>query len=96
MPSLLRYPLGKNFGHAQKALGINETWIPRSRWLELAARAGLKAGLLFPDLDRRTLQTKLRARGLPGALAPMLTPFRRSLQVSIHLVAVKAARGETH
>jgi SAM-dependent methyltransferase len=90
MPSLLRYTLGKDFGHAEKALGINETWIPRSKWLQLAAQAGLKARLLFPDLDRGTVQTKLRGRGLPGALAPLLTPFRRTLQVSIHLVAVKA------
>jgi SAM-dependent methyltransferase len=89
MPSWLRYPFGKDFGHDEKALGINETWNPRAVWLRQCARAGLRPRLAFPRLDPRTIRQRLRARHLPELLFPLVRPFLRALQVSIHLVASK-------
>ncbi len=89
MPSWLRYPFGTDFGHEERALGINETWVPRGRWLRLCATAGFEPELVFPAMDRETVASRLRSRHLPTALAPLALPFLRTLQVSIHLVATK-------
>lgn len=89
MPSWLRYPFGTDFGHDERELGINETWIPRSSWLRLCKRAGFEPRLLFPDMDRETIRQRLQARRLPAALAPLVAPFVRTVQVSIHLLAAR-------
>jgi SAM-dependent methyltransferase len=91
MPSWLRYPFGTDFGHAEKELGINETWVPRSTWLRLSARAGLRPQLVFPSIDAEAMEARLRSRRLPSALAHVVRPVLPLLQVSIHLVAVKGA-----
>ena len=91
MPSWLRYPLGWRVGRAERELGINETWLPRSRWLRAAElrRPGAPTGL--PTLDRRTVEQRLRSRHLPAALAPPAERFTPVLQVaSIHLPAARA------
>ena len=90
MPSWLRYPFGKDFGHAERALGINETWMPRAAWLDHSRSAGLEARLAFPRMDSAVIRQRLQARHLPLALTPLIRPFLRVLQVSIHLLATKA------
>ncbi len=89
MPSWLRYPFGTRFGHVERARGINETWIPRSTWLKLCARAGLDGHIVFPTLETETIAEKLKRRRLPLSVAPLVKPFLRSLQVSIHLLVTK-------
>lgn len=89
MPSWLRYPFGLGVGDAERDLGINETWIPRSRWLQLADRAGFDAELTFPQLDDETMAERLSRRRLPRALIPLLRPVLRQFQVSIHLTGRK-------
>lgn len=89
MPSWLRYPFGTDFGHEERALGINETWVPRGRWLKLCAAAGFEPELVFPAMDAATVASRLRSKRLPAALAPVALPFLRTLQVSIHLVATR-------
>jgi SAM-dependent methyltransferase/uncharacterized protein YbaR (Trm112 family) len=86
MPSWLRHPLGAGVGREERALGINESWIPRRRWLRYAADAGFEARLVFPELSLETIGDRLASRGLPRAFAPWLRPFLRPLQVSIHLL----------
>jgi SAM-dependent methyltransferase len=90
MPSRLRYPFGHGFGKTERGWGINEQWIPRSQWLALCRRASFTPELVFPELDDAAMASKLAARGLPTILAPLLTPFLRALQVSIHLIARRA------
>ncbi len=92
MPSWLRYPFGRDFGHAERALGINEMWISRSHWLDLCRRAGFEAEVVRPPLDGAAVAARLRKRGLPGVLAPLVRPLLRALQVSVHLVASKVSR----
>jgi SAM-dependent methyltransferase len=89
IPSWLRYPFGTDFGHAEKEMGINETWVPRSTWLRLAARAGLQARIVYPAIDDSAMRDRLRRRRLPAALARVVRPLLPLLQVSIHLVAQK-------
>ncbi len=93
MPSLARWLLGFGFGREERRLGINETWIPRSRWLSECRRVGLEPELVFPRLGRDRLVQRLRKRRLPTALAGLLRPWLRWLQVSIHLVATKPGGG---
>ena len=87
MPSWARYFFGKDFGHEQKALGINETWLSRSTWLRLCRMAGFEPQLVFPPLSRAAIEERLLRRGLSRSLAPLLAPLLRQLQVSIHLVS---------
>ena len=89
LPSWLRYPFGTDFGHVERERGINETWIPRSTWLGLCARAGLDGRVVFPTLDTETVAEKLTRHHLPALIAPLVKPFLRPLQVSIHLLATK-------
>jgi SAM-dependent methyltransferase len=89
MPSFVRHAVGHSFGEAERSRGINERWIRRSEWLAHCRRASLIPELLFPEFDRAALAAKLSHRGVPVALAPLIKPLLRSLQVSIHLVAQK-------
>lgn len=89
MPSWVRYWFGKDFGHEQRALGINETWIPRSSWLGLARKVGFEPRVVLPALGRAAIEERLARHRLPRALALAAAPFLRLLQVSIHLVARK-------
>lgn len=89
MPSWLRYPFGFRFGHEQRKLGINETWITRSTWLRFCREAGLKPELAFPSLNDRDIAERLGKRHIPKALAPLVKPLLKTFQVSIHLLAIK-------
>ena len=91
LPTFLRYVTGWRFGHEERALGINETWIRRSVWLRLCRAAGLQPRILFPSLTKSQLKEKLRQRGLPGFLGGLLRPAMTALQVSVHLRAHKAS-----
>ncbi len=93
LPSWLRHPFGRSFGHAERALGINETWLPRRAWLRAAVRAGFAPRVVSPELDRQALEERLEARHLPRVLAPLARPFLRMLQVSVHLLATKVRAG---
>jgi SAM-dependent methyltransferase len=90
MASWARYFLGRDFGHEEKVLGINETWIPRSKWLRLCATSGFQPRLAFPSLDRAAIEERLARRRLPRSLVALVRPFLKALQVSIHLVATKS------
>jgi SAM-dependent methyltransferase len=90
LPSWPRYFFGKDFGKAEKKLGINETWTPRSTWLRLCTDAGFSPQLLFPTVSLNVIEEKLKKRHIPTALSPLVKPFLQSLQVSIHLLASKA------
>ncbi|MFC2171956.1 class I SAM-dependent methyltransferase [Acidobacteriota bacterium] len=89
LPSWPRYLFGKRFGQTERALGINEKWIRRGKWLTLCRRAGFRAQLAFPTLRPQAVRERLEAHHLPGALAPFLMPLLKTLQVSIHLIAFK-------
>ena len=89
LPSIARYITGWRFGHRERALGINETWIRRHVWLRQCREAGLEPRIVFPDLDDRQLKARLRKRRLPGALSHVLAPIMSTLQVSVHLRAKK-------
>lgn len=91
MPSRLRWVFGFGFGRQERELGINETWVPRSRWLAQCRRVGLDAEIVFPELDHDRIARRLRNKGLPTALTTLVRPFLRWLQVSLHLVATKPA-----
>ena len=91
IPSLFRYFTSSDFGHKERELGINETWIRRGVWLKLCREAGLQPELVFPDLQEDLVRQKLRSRGLPSSVAVLARLFRRQLQVSIHLLARKPA-----
>jgi len=91
MPSWLRYLPGRSFGRVERELGINETWVPRKRWLRAAQRAGLSARIVLPTLDRSAVVERLRRRRLPGQLAPVAARFLPLLQVSVHMLATKGA-----
>jgi SAM-dependent methyltransferase len=93
MPSWLRYPFGHFFGTTERDLGINENWLPRRRWLEAATRAGFEARVVLPTLDRKAVEKRLRARRLPGLLAPIAARILNLLQVSVRLLAT---RGDPH
>ena len=92
LPSLARYVTGWRFGHKERALGINETWIRRDVWLHRCRQAGLVPRIVFPDLDERQLKARLHKRHVPGFLSRVLGPIMSTLQVSVHLRAVKPAR----
>jgi SAM-dependent methyltransferase len=94
MPSWLRYPFGRSFGHAERELGINETWLPRRSWLAAATQAGFAARIVLPSLDRRTVEKRLKAKRLPAALAPLAVPVLKLLQVSVHLLATRVDPGQ--
>jgi SAM-dependent methyltransferase len=89
LPSFARYILGGRFGHKERALGINETWIRRAVWLRRCREAGLEPRIVFPDLSDRQMSARLRKRRLPAFLGPMLRPAMSLLQVSVHLIAHK-------
>lgn len=86
LPSWPRWLVGGGFGAEERELGINETWIPRARWLRLCAAAGFRPRLIFPTLRRAEIQQRLQSRHLPAGLAPLLGPLLPTLQVSIHLL----------
>jgi SAM-dependent methyltransferase len=89
MPSLLRFVFGGRFGHAERDLGINETWTWRATWLRICRDAGLRPRILHPVLDERQLGDRLQKRRLPRLLVPVVRSFLPSLQVSVHLIAKK-------
>ncbi len=91
LPSFARYVVGGRFGHKERALGINETWTRRAVWLRRCREAGLEPRIVFPDLSARQMSARLRKRGLPAFLVPMLRPALSLLQVSVHLIAHKPA-----
>ena len=93
LPSLPRYVVGGRFGHKERALGINETWTRRAVWLRRCREAGLEPRIVFPDLSDRQMSARLRKRGLPAFLGPMLRPAMSLLQVSVHLIAHKPGTG---
>ena len=93
LPSLPRYVVGGRFGRKERALGINETWTRRAVWLRRCREAGLEPRIVFPDLSDRQMSARLRKRGLPAFLGPMLRPALSLLQVSVHLLAHKPAPG---
>ena len=90
IPSLPRYLVGGNFGAKERTLGINETWIVRSRWLKEARTAGLEPTVVFPALSGDQLKQRLARAGLPRALSAVIRPVLPALQVSVHLRARKA------
>jgi SAM-dependent methyltransferase len=92
LPSWLRYLAGGRFGHKERALGINETWIRRDVWLRECRAAGLEPRIVFPDLSDRQMRDRLHKRRLPGFLSSVLRPMMSTLQVSVHLRAEKPAR----
>ena len=89
IPSVLRFYFGKDFGHAERDAGINEMWIKRSDWLNACKKAGMRPQLVYPDIDRASVEERLRKRNIPAVLAPLIEPILRHLQVSIHLIARK-------
>ena len=89
LPSWLRYVVGGQFGHKERELGINETWIRRDVWLRQCRAAGLEPRIVFPNLSDGQLKQRLRKRGLPGFLGGPLRPVMSTLQVSVHLKADK-------
>jgi len=89
LPSLVRYVTGGRFGHRERALGINETWVRRDVWLRQCREAGLQPRIIFPNLDDRQLRERLRKRHLPAFFATLLRPMMSTLQVSVHLRADK-------
>ena len=92
LPSWLRYLAGGRFGHKERALGINETWIRRDVWLRQCRAAGLEPLVVFPHLSDRQMRERLRKHRLPGVLSDLLRPLMSTLQVSVHLRANKPAR----
>lgn len=91
LPSWPRYLAGGRFGHQERALGINETWIRRDVWLRQCRAAGLEPRIVFPNLSDRQLRERLHKRRLPGLLSGFLRPMMSTLQVSVHLRADKPA-----
>jgi SAM-dependent methyltransferase len=91
MPAWPRYLFGRDFGRAERALGINETWIRRATWLRLARRAGLTPAIRLPALSAAAIRERLAERGWPPALARWTLPVLPLLQVSVHLVATRTA-----
>jgi SAM-dependent methyltransferase len=93
MPGPLRWLVSRNVGAAELELGINETWIPRHRWLRFAREAGFETRIEIPDLTEDEVRSRLAAKGLPPWLAATLRPVLRSvlrhLQVSVHLLGVR-------
>ena len=89
IPSWLRYFFGKDFGHQEREAGINEMWIPRQTWLKACRDSGFHPQLLFPAMDRASIQERLRKRNIPRIFASLLLPLLKQLQVSIHLKATK-------
>jgi len=89
LPSLVRFVVGGRFGHKERALGINETWIRRGTWLRQCREAGLEPRIVFPGLSGRQLRERLQKRRLPGFLAGFIRPVLPILQVSVHLRADK-------
>jgi SAM-dependent methyltransferase len=92
MPSVLRYVVGGRFGHEERKLGINETWISRATWLRQCRLAGLEPRILFPDLTDAQLGARLAKRHVPRFAAAFLRPILPIFQVSAHLRADKAAK----
>ena len=86
MPGRIRHLVGAGTGAEERALGINETWIPRREWLRLAREAGFAARVERPRLSDAELRERVTARRLPGWLAPLLRPLLGLLQVSVHMV----------
>lgn len=91
LPGWLRWLGGHGVRAEERALGINETWIPRRRWLRLARRAGFEARIEIPRLTDREAKQRLAMRGLPGWLVSVVRPVLRRLQVSVHLVGSSAS-----
>jgi SAM-dependent methyltransferase len=91
MPSLARFIVGGGFGREERELGINETWIRRRDWLRWSRQAGLEPRIVFPELTRQQLETRLRRKHVPGFVAALLRPIMPALQVSAHLRVDKVA-----
>jgi SAM-dependent methyltransferase len=94
LPSWLRYVAGGQFGHKERELGINETWIRRDVWLRECRAAGLEPRIVFPNLSDRQLKERLGKRRLPGFLGGALRPLISTLQVSVHLRVRKSPRSK--
>jgi SAM-dependent methyltransferase len=92
MPSALRFAVGGRFGHEERKLGINETWISRATWLRQCRLAGLEPRILFPALTDRQLGARLAKRHVPRVVATLLRPILPILQVSAHMRADKASK----
>jgi ubiquinone/menaquinone biosynthesis C-methylase UbiE len=92
MPSVARFVIGGGFGRKERELGINETWIPRRKWLRWSRQAGLEARIVCPQLTRQQIETRLRSKHVPRVVAPLVRPMLRALQVSAHLRVDKVAR----
>jgi len=91
MPSLARFLVGGGFGRKERELGINETWIRRRNWLRWSRQAGLEPRLVFPELTRQQLESRLRTKHVPRFVARLLRPMLSALQVSAHLRVDKVA-----
>lgn len=92
MPSVVRFVVGGRFGHEERKLGINETWISRATWLRQCRMAGLEPRILFPALSEAQLSARLAKRHVPRFVAASLRPFLPIFQVSAYLRADKAAK----
>lgn len=90
LPSFPRFIIGGRFGHAERALGINETWTRRGVWLRHCRAAGLQPRIIFPNLTDEQLTRRLQERRLPELLGRVLRLVLPTLQVSVHLRADKA------
>jgi SAM-dependent methyltransferase len=91
MPSLARFVVGGGFGRKEREIGINETWIRRRNWLRWSRQAGLEPRIVFPELTRQQLESRLRSKHVPGFVAALLRPMMPALQVSAHLRVDKVA-----
>lgn len=87
MPAWPRWLLGFGVGAEERALGINETWIRRGRWLDLARDAGFEARIVSPRLDDEEVRQRLAARRLGWLPLDVVRPLLGPFQVSMHLVA---------
>ena len=90
MPGWLRWLGGWGVGAEERALGINETWIPRSRWRRWTRRAGFDdIRIEIPSLSVDDVAHRLARRGLSPRWVPLVRPFLRPFQVSVHLLAFR-------
>ena len=96
LPSFVRFVGGGRFGHAERGLGINETWIRRGVWLRHCREAGLQPRIIFPELTNHQLRKRMQERRLPVFLGSVLRLVLPMLQVSVHFRADKAAENPDH
>ena len=68
LPSWLRYVVGGQFGHTERELGINETWIRRDVWLPVNAGQLTEPRIVF-ESERRSIEATPGKRGRRSSLA---------------------------